>query len=182
MSLVANLIALAENVAADIKTWLRIKNTRSVLLASSQSIGTNADHNWLVLSLAANTLQVGDTIDFDFFGTFTHGTSGSGNLNFWTKLNGVKSQALLQPFTAPTFSNRPLLFTGQAVVRAIGTNGLLQLCYSAQLSTSTPVILLSVPVAINTLDANTLTVGCNLSVTGAANITYAEVGSIRLLW
>lgn len=182
MSLVAQLLTGFQAIKTDMKTWFRIKNTKATLIASSQSVGTNADHNWLVLNIPANTLQVGDTLDFNFLGAFTHGTFGSGNLNFWTKWNTTKTQNLAQGFTAITFSNRPFFFRGQATVRSVGTSAILEVAYNVQLDGITQVSLLPVQVTINTTIANTFTVGCNVSVTGAANVTYAEVGSIRLLW
>lgn len=181
MSLISQLLSGFQAVAAQLKPLLRWKSIRVNLTSTSTGgINTTADHNWLTLNIPANTLQIGDVIDFDVYGFVNKGT-GAANLNLFSKWGAIKLSTL--PVTNlgnGAFTNRPLHFQGKMTVRTIGVAGTLQYAYQAQLEDFTQVTLLSANFTINTTLANTVTLGCNLTTANASSSSNASVGGIKL--
>jgi hypothetical protein len=181
MSLISQLLLGFQAVAAQLKPLLRWRSIRVNLTSTSTGgINTTADHNWLTLSIPANTLQVGDVIEFDVYGFLNKGT-GAASLNFFTKWGAAKLGVLtVAGLGNGSFTNRPLRFQGKMTVRTIGATGTLQYAYQTQLDGFTQVTLLSTNAVINTTIANTLTLGCNLTTANASSSSNATTGGIKL--
>lgn len=150
-------------------------------------INTTSDLEFETLIIPPNTLVHGSLITFNFVGTFTHGTAGSGQIRFWVKINGDKhTNIAATSFSSTTFSNRPYYFNGFLQYRTLTqfTNDpKFHFLTYHQLDTNAAVGSLSVPYAnvTDTTIENTITVGCNLSVAGASNNVKVTQGVI-VLW
>lgn len=185
MSLVSKIVEAIQAIGADIKTWLRIKNIRVVVASSaSGAINTTADYDFIVLAIPANTLQVGDVINFDIYDLIKKGT-GNFNILHYLKVNTTKSANASIALPNAATDSIGFVFRGSLQVRSI-VAGVATFSYSHNCignsnltvvgSNVVPTLTASVNSAIN------ITVGANFSVANAANSVRPVAGGIRLLW
>jgi hypothetical protein len=181
MSLVTNLIALAQSVAADIKTWLRVKNTRLTLSTTATGgINTTADFDIGTLTIPANTLQVGDVIQLVSNQNIAKGSVGV-IYSAWFKVNGAKTTIYAKSFGAAASGANGVRVFAILTVRSIGTGGVLVFGgYGVQGTGIDGINNNSPTITVNTTAAITVAVGANFSVANASNVISSHGGEIKL--
>jgi len=183
MSLVAQLLSGFQAVKTDMKTWLRVKNTRVVVdSTASGAINTTADYDFVTLSIPANTLQVGDIIDFEVYDLIKKGT-GSMNILHYLKVNTTKSANSSIALGNTAVDSFGFYFKGKLQVRSIVSNiATFSYSHAVRGNNATTVVGSNV---VPTLTANitnpiSIIVGANFSAANAANSIRPMAGGIKL--
>ena len=99
---------------------------KQVLTTDSTQSASTSDNNALTLTIPANSLSVGDIIEFRLAG-YTNNSTTASNFITWLKVNGTKSTGVTFAMGTSAQSGVDFLSLGCFVVRAIGSSGALAL-------------------------------------------------------
>ena len=108
---------------------------KQVLTTDSTQSASTADNDAITLVIPANTLSVGDIIEFKLAG-FTNNSTTASNFISWLKYNGTKSTGVSFAMGTTIASGVDFLSFGCFVVRAIGSSGTLALQHETQWKTT----------------------------------------------
>lgn len=161
-------------------TW----RNRRVLIDSTISggINTTADYDFITLTIPANTLQVGDIIEFDIFDLIKKGSVAM-NILHYVKVNATKSANATTALGTAAVDSFGFRFAGRLQVRSI-VSGTATFTYSTHsVGNNINVVIGSNVVPTLTAPSTSdiaITVGANFSVANAANSIRPVAGGIKL--
>ena len=171
------------DVFAKLQGLLTWRNTKVIVNSTATGgINTTADYDFVTLTIPANTLRVGDIIDFEVYDLIKKGT-GTMNILHYLKVNTTKSANSSIALGNAAVDSFGFNFKGKLQVRSI-VSGTATLTYShACRGNNTATVVGSNVVPTFTVPSNaviTITVGANFSVANAANSVRPVSGGIKL--
>lgn len=171
------------DVFAKLQGLLSWRNLRAVVDSTATgAINTTADYDFITLAIPANTLKVGDVIDFEVYDLIKKGT-GSMNILHYLKVNTTKSANSSIALGNAAVDSFGFNFKGQLQVRSIISNiATFSYSHTARSNSATTVVGSNV---VPTLTANItnpidIIVGAKFSVANAANSVRPVSGGIKL--
>lgn len=171
------------DVFAKLQGLLSWRNLRAVVNSTATgAINTTADYDFITLAIPANTLKVGDVIDFEVYDLIKKGT-GNMNILHYLKVNTTKSANSSIALGNAAVDSFGFNFKGKLQVRSIVSNiATFSYSHAARGNNATTVVGSNV---VPTLTANvtnpiSIIVGANFSVANAANSVRPVSGGIKL--
>lgn len=171
------------DVFAKLQGLLTWRNTQVVVDTTiSGGINTTDDYDFITLTIPANTLKVGDIIEFDIFDKIKKGIGGM-NILHYVKVNTTKSANASTALGFVAVDSFGFRFAGKLQVRSI-ISGTATFAYSTHsVGNNTNVVTSSFFVLTVTAPSTSdiaITVGANFSVADAANSIRPVAGGIKL--
>lgn len=171
------------DVFAKLQGLLTWRNTQVVVDPTIiGGINTTADYDFITLNIPANTLKVGDIIEFDIFDLIKKGSFNMDILHY-IKVNTTKSANATTALGIIAVDSFGFRFAGSLQVRSIISDTVTFTYSTHSVGNDTNVVTGSNVVPTLTAPSTSniaITVGANFSVANAANSIRPVAGGIKL--
>jgi len=146
---------------------------RTSITANGTRLGVTTDLDVVTLTIPAGTLEVGDVIEFEMFGTTNNGTTASVNFLTWVKINGTKTTAVTHAVGIVTASLVPWHTRGMIRVDSLTSANNLTISFDTQWKLTQGMSVASLATVNLSTTPLVISPGLNFSVaTGTAATVY----------